>query len=399
MTRHLFGDTVADWAFNNVDSVDGNDDIAQVAAGATITLWNSRTGGTQIVDLQDETGGVIDHVITSDGTDGRAPGTIPAFYADDDRWVAWASADGGPRVLMVSSDIGSVLGQLINTINLTLTEHTAAANPHGTASANLTDWSADAVPTAGQVPMYDGGEWVPTTVDGVDPGDFVSTAGGSTITIPEGNTDTRALQIRLPSSRTGAVSTISIWWNAGSAGSPSYVETFRVGPTGELILQPSAVGKVPLEVRQFSGSQTANLTTWATSVGVPISYVDAAGRVRAPNLGISPSWSVDAPVANTTGEYRYYNLTGTTLQIRGFLVSAGGLVPTGSTFVINPKLDGAALYATGNRPTIPISGRSSGLAASLATTAWPALSYLTVDIVSVGTTQAATKVHIQALAY
>ena len=398
MARHPFGDTVADWAFTTVDSVDGNDDMAQVAPGVTITAWNDPTGGTQIVDLQDETGAAVDHVTTSDGGDGRAPGTIPTFYADEDRWALWASADGGPRVLMVTADVGSVLGPLVDQINLTLTEHTAAANPHGTASVDLTDFSPTQ-PTPGQVPQFDGEEYVPTTVEGLDPDQFVGTGGGSTIAMPEGNVDTAALVVRLPAERTGAVNAIRIYWNAGSAGTPSYVETFRVAPTGELILQPSAIGKVPLEVRQFSGSQSANLTNWATSAGVPISYVDASGRVRAPNLGISPSWSVDAPVASTTGEYRYYNLTGVTLQLRGFLVSVGGLVPTGSAFVINPKLDGVALYSVANRPTVPASGRSSGLAASLASSAWPALSYLTVDIVSVGTTQAATKVHIQALAY
>lgn len=398
MTRHLFGDTVADWAFTAVDGVDGEDDILQAAGGATITLWNARTGGSQITDLQDATGAAIDHVVTSDGSDGRAPGTIPSFYGDDDRWVAWASADGGPRVLLVSSDVGEVIGPLVDTINLTLTAHRESANPHGTASTDLTDFT-DTAPTPGQVPQYDGERYVPTTVDGLDPAAFVSTVGGSTIALPEGNVDTAALVVRLPAERTGAVSAIRIFWNNGSAGSPNYVETFRVSPTGELILQPSAVGKVPLEIRQFSGSQAANLTNWATSAGVPITFVDAVGRVRAPNLGISMSWSVDAPVASTTGDYRYYNLTGTTLTIRGFLVSAGGQVPTGSAFVIDPKMDGVAIYSSGNRPSIPAGGRSSGLAASLATPAWPALSYLTVDIVSVGTTLAATKVHIQALAY
>jgi hypothetical protein len=398
VARHLFGDSLADWAFTEVDGVDGVDDLVQVAAGATITLWNARTGGTQITDLEDTTGSPIDHVLTSDGTDGRAPGSIPAFYADDDRWMAWAAADGGPRTLMVTSDVGSVLGPLVDTINLTLTAHQGAANPHGTDSRDLVDFSPT-LATAGQVPVFDGSVYVPATVEGLDPGLFVATDGGSTITIPEGNVDTRALQIRLPSGdRSAAVNTITVYWNSGSSGAPVWVETFRVGPSGELILQPSAVGKVPLEVRQFSGSQTANLTTWATSAGVSISYVDSAGRVRAPNLGITPSWSIDTATV-VTGEYRQYNLTGVTLQLRGFLVSAGGQVPTGSSLIIDPKLDGVAVYSSPNRPTIAAGGRSSGLAASLATTAWPALSYLTVDVVQVGSTLAGTKIHIQGLAY
>lgn len=398
MTRHLFGGTIADWTVQPVDGVDGEDDIAQFVGGATITAWNAESGGTQYTDLLDESDTAVDHVTTSDGTDGRSVGTIPPFQGPDDIWAMWLSADGGPRLLSFTSDAASITGPLVDALNLALTAHTAAPNPHGTASLDLTDYSAS-IPLAGQVPVYDGERYVPTTVEGVDVDQFVQTAGGSTILIPEGNTDTAALQVRIPSgSRVGAVNTIRVFWNAGSAGSPSWVETFRVNPTGELVLQPGAIGRVPLEVRQFSGSQTANLTQWATSAGVALSFVDASGRVRAPNIGITPTWHIDTATV-VTGEYRWYNPTGTTLTIRGFIANAGGQVPTGAALIFNPKLDGISIYTSGNRPTIPAGGRTSGLAATLATTAWPALSYLTVDVVQIGSTQAGTKITIQGLAY
>jgi len=399
VARHLFGGGIADWTFQAVDGVDGEDNIAQVVGGATITAWNAESGGTQHTDLLDESGSPVDHVTTSDGTDGRAAGTIPPFSGPDDVWAMWLSADGGPRLLTFTSDAATIVGPLVDALNLALTAHTGAPNPHGTATLDLTDYSAT-LPLSGQVPVYDGEQYVPTTVEGVDPEQFVNTAGGSTITIPEGNVDTAALQIRLPSgSRSGAVNTIRVFWNAGSAGSPSYVETFRVNPTGELVLQPGTVGRVPLEVRQFSGSQTANLTQWATSAGVPIAFVDSSGRVRAPNLGITPTWHIDTATV-VTGEYRQYNLTGTTLTIRGFLANAGGQVPTGAALIVRPRLDSSTdLYTAGNRPTIPAGGRTSGLAATLAVTAWPALSYLTVDVTQVGSSEAGTKITVQGLAY
>lgn len=398
MARHLFGASMPDWTLTTVDGVDGEDDIVQVAAGATVTFWNAETGGTQYTDLLDDTGAAIDHVLTSDGSDGRSPGTIPPFEGPDDVWDMWASADGGPRLRIVSTGVGAELGPRVDTIDSALSSHTGALNPHGTSTVDLADVSTTA-PTEGQLLRWDGDAYVPATVEGLDPDGFVGTSGGSTITVAEGDTDTRALQIRIPSGdRTAAPNTISIWWNAGSAGTPSWVETFRVNQYGDLVLSPSATDRVPLEVRQFSGSQSANLTTWANSAGVAISYVDASGRVRAPNIGLMPTWHIDEATV-TTGEYRQYNLTGVTLTIRGFLVNAGGQVPTGSSLIINPKLDGVALYTSGNRPTIAAGARSSGLASSLATTAWPALSYLTVDVDQVGSTLAGTKITVQALAY
>lgn len=400
MARHLFGGSLPDWTLTLVDGVDGIDDVAQAVGGSTVTAWNAETGGTQYTDLTDVSDAAIDHVTTSDGTDGRTVGTIPPFFGPDDVWVLWVSADGGPRLMMVSPDVGTVLGPLVTALNLTLTAHQTAANPHGTASRDLTDVSSTA-PADGQVPLYDAtsGLYVPTTVEGLDSGQFVGTAGGSTITVSEGDVTTRALQIRLPSgTRTSAVNTMSVWWNAGSAGTPNWVEVFQVGPRGELVLVPSAIDRVPLEIRQFSGSQTANLTTWATSAGTPITYVDAAGRVRAPNVGITPSWNVDTATV-VTGEYRWYNTTGVTLTMRAWLVNAGGQVPTGADLIVNPKMDGVAIFTSGNRPRIAAGGRSSGLVTTMSTAAWPALSYLTVDVDQIGSTEAGTKVHVQALAY
>lgn len=394
MARKNFGGGLADWALSR----DADTGAVSAEGGATVTFWNAESGGAQHIDLLDENGGAADHILTSDGLDGRAVSTIPPFRGPDGVWAMWASADGGPRQLMFSVDIGPVLGPLVDALNSTLTAHLGSPNPHGTNTVDLADWSTTA-PVAGQVPRYEAGLWVPTTVLGLDPAGFVSAVGGSTILIPEGNTNTPALQIRLPSgTRVGAVNTMTVYWNSGSSGSPTWVETFRVGPRGELVLQPSAVDRVPAEIRQFSGGQTANLLNFASSTGTVLSFVDSTGRVRAPNVAVMPTWHIDTATV-VTGVFRQYNPTGVALTLRGWTVAAGGNAPTGADLIIDPKLDGVALFTSGNRPRITAGSRFSGVVTAMTSTSWPAGSYLTVDVTQVGSTSAGTKITIQAVAY
>lgn len=117
MGRYLFGGGIADWAFTAGD-LDLTGDVTGTAAvgivqagGVTITFWPAETGGSQITDLQSTVGAAIDHVTTSDGTDGRAVGQIPPFYGPDGMIALWASANGGPRVLMTAAlTVGQIAG-------------------------------------------------------------------------------------------------------------------------------------------------------------------------------------------------------------------------------------------------------------------------------------------------
>jgi hypothetical protein len=393
----LTGDTIT----ISTPSGDVDGKTAVVVGGIEVTWWNSETGGTQYTDLLNSSGAAVSSILSSDTTDGRGLGQIARVQYPEGVRGAWASANGGPRVWMPAdtSDV-AVAAQAQAAENAAgLAAHVSAPNPHLMASSDLTDWAEDS-PAAGQVPVWDDtlGEYVPTTLGGLNPSDVVSTAGGSEIVIPTGNTTTRALGIRLPpGDRSGAANTYEVWWNAGTVSVPNWVLVTRLDAYGQLRGRPSRNDRVYGQVAALAG-QTADLFQFTDAAGNPLSWVDSAGRMRAPNTGITIGpWFQETGVAGT-GQYRFYNPTGTPLILRGFVVSAGGTAPAGGDFIINPKLDGVAVYSSGNRPKIVAGQRTSGIAAALTTTVWPAGSYITCDVDNVPST-APTKVTIQGLAY
>lgn len=111
MARYGFGGGIADWSFTAVDAVDGNDDIAQLTGGVVIEFYNSETGGTQYTDLLDESGNPVTSVTSADGTGSRSIGQIPPFSGPDGVTTMWASAGGGPRALMVTTDAADAVNE------------------------------------------------------------------------------------------------------------------------------------------------------------------------------------------------------------------------------------------------------------------------------------------------
>lgn len=156
MTRMLFGGGPEDVYL--VDSVDNN---LQPGPGATVLFYTAETGSTMITDLLDINLTPITGVVTSDGTDGRAPGQIKPFYGPDGVFEMWASASGSPRFLMQTSNLGSYVGPTKDA----LTSHEAQANGHSTHTRDLLDVSSTA-PTNGQYLAYNttGGQYVPASL-------------------------------------------------------------------------------------------------------------------------------------------------------------------------------------------------------------------------------------------
>lgn len=107
MARHLFGAGPASWTFAN----DGA--TSTMAGGVTVQAFNQQVGGTQYVDLSLDVDGtqIVDHVTSSDTTDGLQLGQVPPFYGPDGVWQMWLSANGGPRVLVVATDVGLAVAQ------------------------------------------------------------------------------------------------------------------------------------------------------------------------------------------------------------------------------------------------------------------------------------------------
>lgn len=85
MARYLYGGTAADVTTTQA---------GQLVTGATLTVWDSQTGGTQITDLQDATGAAAT-VVTSD-----AYGRVLFYGPDNDTRSFWLESNVGGRVLV-----------------------------------------------------------------------------------------------------------------------------------------------------------------------------------------------------------------------------------------------------------------------------------------------------------
>lgn len=403
MARHLFGAMLADWSFGTV-TVSGTDNLAQLVGGSTITFWNAETSGTQYTDLQDTGGGAIDHVLSSDGSDGRAVGTIVPFYGPPDVYIMWASADGGPRMLILSPDLGDVLAPLVDSLSAAVTSHLVATNPHADGFSDMVDVDPTP-PSNGQIPVFQtsSGLWVPTTVAGANPADFVATAGGSEIRIPDGNTTTQALRIRVPAgdrTTAGAPDTLEVQWNAGTDGAPNWRRVGWLNEFGEIRVQASAGSRVPLRVKQRDGTQAGNLTEWTDNGNNPLSWVGPAGQIRGVNVQYAPiTFSKAGTVSVGTGAARVYNDTGATLTITSVRASVG-TAPTGQSLIVDVNINGSTIFSTqANRPTIAAAANSSGKVTNMNTTSIAAGQYFTVDVDQVGSGTAGADLTVQIAVY
>lgn len=496
MTRFCYGGTLADWTFNSQDGVAGVDGLVQSAGGVQVTFWNQDVGGTQFADLLSAANEPITFVVSSDGSDGRAVGTIPPFQGPENVPAMWAEAAGGPR-LLITGWTGQALLDVIAQAGATdsaLAAHAATTNPHRMGVADATDVSVPAPdarvvggvlgvvagggfgllsPTqaSGAVllnPPKSGGTYVGNVAQPPDPAQGQNGAPWLKLQQPYSATDDNPDALQFHSTNSSG-QTIKTGWANGNGelrGAPSAYNRLggrwfelaenRGGPsTGrffELSTNPTnSANREPLlgaygtghssqpgwmvatrvlaglqgvraggnynglspinfrGVRTTAGAPTTG--TWVTNdavidsggalwvctvAGTPGTWVTSSGGGSSAAATITNTWYQDTGAVGA-GQYRYYNPTSVTLTLRGFIVSAGGTGPAGGDFVINPRLDGAAVYASANRPRIVSGSLTSGLAATLATTAWPAGSYLTVDIDAVGTT-APTKVSIQVVA-
>lgn len=116
----------------------------------------------------------------------------------------------------------------------------------------------------------------------------VSTAGGSVIQIPNGDTTTKALQVRVPAgdrTASNAVNTLELQYNTGSDASPTWTTTSYFNEFGEFRVQSSAASRVAARIKANVG-QTANLFEVADSSNTNVLMsVSANGTVTAPNVG------------------------------------------------------------------------------------------------------------------
>ena len=387
MARNWFAGGPSDYAYVEVDGVDGVDDLVQAVGGAAVTFYNAREGGTQYTDLVTEGGDVVDHVTSSDGSDGYALGQIPRFQGPDGVWEVWASANGGSRYVLAASNIGSDLAPLVYGGATDLATHLASVNPHGVRVADLIDAVIAAV-TDGQVLGWDAGlgAWRPLDVDGVT--GVVKLVGDQTITgatiLTAGDTADEVLLVQGLTGQTGRLLRVTDATGVGG---------LHVDAAAAVCLIATAAAIIPLRVKAAAG-QTARLAEWQDSNGVPLSWVDADGAIRAPNLGVLLPYSVSGNVVVAAGKGRIYNDTGRQLALRSVRASVD-TPPGGAAITLDINVNGSSIYADpGDRPTIADGAYTSGKVAvsgvNLADGA-----YVTVDVDTVGASPAGADLTVQ----
>ncbi|SBT64211.1 hypothetical protein GA0070622_1181 [Micromonospora sediminicola] len=144
---------------------------------------------------------------------------------------------------------------------------------------------------------------------------------------------------------------------------------------------------------------SAGVLWLCTAGGTPGTWTGSAGGGGGGStVSVMPTWTQDTATVGT-GTYRVHNPTGSALTLRSAVASIGGTAPTGSSLIVQVRVDGTAVFTSGNRPTITAGNRYSGVASTFISANWPAGSYLTVDVDQVGSTAAGTKLTVQVLAY
>lgn len=94
--RHRFGGADGDWAFSQ------SGPYIALQSGVSVTFYTALTGGTQVTDLQNTSGGAITSVTTNSN------GEIPEFYgpAGVAKLAADANGGSGPRRWITANDTG-----------------------------------------------------------------------------------------------------------------------------------------------------------------------------------------------------------------------------------------------------------------------------------------------------
>ncbi|WP_341719926.1 DUF4082 domain-containing protein [Micromonospora sp. FIMYZ51] len=98
MARYWYGATLTDWTLATT-TVAGQPAVVTATADVPVTFWTAEVGGTQYTDLLDAGGQPVVSVLSASG-DARPVGTIPPVQGPDGVRHMWASAGGGPRLLM-----------------------------------------------------------------------------------------------------------------------------------------------------------------------------------------------------------------------------------------------------------------------------------------------------------
>jgi hypothetical protein len=319
LTRYLYGG-IADYAFDTgTDTGSGVPLLLQ--PGAELRFYSALTGGVEyglgatpadtFIDLDE-------NVIAAGAVTATAFGAMPPLYSPEDITIMYMSANGGPRRAIFPVEAASMARQA----------QLQAAQAQATADAAL---AAAGTGGGGAVASVQGktGNVV------LNPGDIgaLPAAGGGVITIAEGDTTTQALIIRLPTgNRDSAVDTFATYINTGTAGAPVWRRVFFLNEVGMPRVISFSPTEVPLRVKQYNGTQTADLFEVTDLDNNPLGGFRNDGRVFAPNIGNARlSQGLSAPTAPAVRD----------VWIDGTMSPPGVKVWTGSQWVLAQASTGA----------------------------------------------------------
>lgn len=388
MTRAQFGGGPEDVYLIQDDQSD-----LQPGPGANVLFYSTETGNNPITDLLDLNSSPINHVTTSTGSDGRAPGQVPPFYGPDEVYEMWASANGSPRFLMQASNLGSTMGP----VKQQYTQHAQQPNAHGTKLRDLTDVTAPS-PTDGQALVYQNssGKWIPGTVAGGSGSGDVTTTTDQTLTGSKTFTPAAAKSgVKVVATATGQTGNLFEAQSGTDTGQGAARQTTTtLNPAGELRVTAAKSSSIPARIKA-QPTPTSNLTEWADSTDAAKAWVGPNFGVYAPNLGRTITFAKAGAVAVGIGAYRWYCDLGVTVSIRSVRVNVG-TASTSGTPTVDVNVNGASIYGTqANRPTVAVGAFTSGKNTGFSTTAIPDGSYLSADIDVAGTGTADLVVQIE----
>lgn len=147
----------------------------------------------------------------------------------------------------------------------------------------------------------------------------------------------------------------------------------------------------------FANGQTLILSANPTGART-LTLPDVTGTVYSTgNSPVAPpTYNVPGTVAVATGTARWYNDTGRTLTFVGARSSVG-TAPTGASLIVDVKVNGTSLWSVtpANRPTIAAAAQTSGNVTTFDNATIANGSYVTVDVVQVGSTAAGSDLTVQ----
>jgi hypothetical protein len=129
--------------------------------------------------------------------------------------------------------------------------------------------------------------------------------------------------------------------------------------------------------------------------------LDGSGKVPSSQLPAATAvvqhhtFSATSTLSAAAGTHRLYNDSGANWTIVGVRASVG-TAPTGSSIIVDVNVDNTTIFTTqGNRPTIAISGFTSGKVTNMNVTTIADGQYVTIDIDQVGSTVAGSDLVVQ----